>query len=35
MQALDDATAAGRFKALADPTRIAIVNRLACCDECT
>jgi ArsR family transcriptional regulator len=34
MQALDDATAAGRFKALADPTRIAIVNRLACCDEC-
>ncbi len=22
------------FKALADPTRVAIVNRLACCDEC-
>jgi ArsR family transcriptional regulator len=25
---------AARFKALADPTRVAIVNRLACCDEC-
>ena len=22
------------FKALADPTRVAIVSRLACCDEC-
>jgi ArsR family transcriptional regulator len=22
------------FKALADPTRVAIVNQLACCDEC-
>ena len=25
---------AARFKALADPTRVAIVNRLASCDEC-
>ena len=25
---------AARFKALADPTRVAIVNRLAACDEC-
>ncbi|MEP6977300.1 MAG: metalloregulator ArsR/SmtB family transcription factor [Thermoleophilia bacterium] len=25
---------AGRFKALADPTRVAIVNRLAATDEC-
>jgi ArsR family transcriptional regulator, arsenate/arsenite/antimonite-responsive transcriptional repressor len=25
---------AARFKALADPTRVAIVNRLAGCDEC-
>ena len=25
---------ASRFKALADPTRVAIVNRLASCDEC-
>lgn len=30
-----DATAvAARFKALADPTRLEIVRRLACCDEC-
>jgi len=27
-------TLAVTFKALADPTRVAIVNRLACCDEC-
>ena len=25
---------AARFKALADPTRVAIVNRLAACEEC-
>src|SRR3954471_21446778 len=25
---------AARFKALADPTRVAIVNRLGSCDEC-
>ena len=25
---------ASLFKALSDPTRVAIVNRLACCDEC-
>jgi ArsR family transcriptional regulator len=25
---------AARFKALADPTRLTILNRLACCDEC-
>jgi ArsR family transcriptional regulator len=25
---------AATFKALADPTRIAIVNQLACCEEC-
>src|SRR5438270_4853322 len=25
---------AARFRALADPTRVAIVNRLASCDEC-
>jgi ArsR family transcriptional regulator len=34
---LDDAESeslAARFKALADPTRVAIVNRLAACDEC-
>src|SRR5436305_661787 len=34
---LDDAESeslAARFKALADPTRVAIVNRLASCDEC-
>jgi ArsR family transcriptional regulator len=34
---LDEAeseTLAARFKALADPTRVAIVNRLAQCDEC-
>src|SRR6476620_3574384 len=28
------ATLAVTFKALADPTRVAIVSRLACCDEC-
>jgi ArsR family transcriptional regulator, arsenate/arsenite/antimonite-responsive transcriptional repressor len=27
-------TLAARFKALADPTRVAIVNRLAAADEC-
>lgn len=27
-------TLAVTFKALADPTRVAIVSRLACCDEC-
>jgi ArsR family transcriptional regulator len=35
--ALDTAEAgalAARFKALADPTRVAIVNRLAAADEC-
>jgi len=26
-------TLAVTFKALADPTRVAIVSRLACCDE--
>src|SRR5437868_11486818 len=34
---LDDAESeslAARFKALADPTRVAIVNRLAAADEC-
>jgi ArsR family transcriptional regulator len=25
---------AATFKALADPTRVAIVNQLACCEEC-
>ena len=31
----DDAQAlAARFRALADPTRVAIVNRLAAADEC-
>jgi ArsR family transcriptional regulator len=25
---------AATIKALADPTRVAIVNQLACCDEC-
>jgi ArsR family transcriptional regulator len=34
MQGLGTAAAAAGFKALADPTRVAIVNRLACCDEC-
>ncbi len=33
--AVDDAALlAARFKALADPTRISIVNRLASADEC-
>jgi ArsR family transcriptional regulator len=33
--AVDDAALlASRFKALADPTRISIVNRLASADEC-
>ena len=27
-------TLAGRFKALADPTRVAIINRLGQCEEC-
>jgi ArsR family transcriptional regulator len=31
---MDTEVAASRFKALADPTRLEIVNRLACCDEC-
>jgi ArsR family transcriptional regulator len=31
---MDTAAVASRFKALADPTRLEIVNRLACCDEC-
>jgi ArsR family transcriptional regulator, arsenate/arsenite/antimonite-responsive transcriptional repressor len=30
----DTATVAARFKALADPTRVEIVRRLSCCDEC-
>src|SRR3954470_19439055 len=30
----DAALLAARFKALADPTRISIVNRLAAADEC-
>ncbi len=28
------AALATTFKALADPTRVAIVNQLACCEEC-
>ena len=31
---MDITTTAERFRALADPTRLEIVNRLACCDEC-
>jgi ArsR family transcriptional regulator len=31
---LDAGTVAARFKAMADPTRVEIVRRLACCDEC-
>jgi ArsR family transcriptional regulator len=31
---MDIQVAAARFKALADPTRLAIVNQLSCCDEC-
>jgi ArsR family transcriptional regulator len=30
----DATTVAARFKALADPTRVEIVRRLSCCDEC-
>ena len=30
----DSIELAARFKALGDPTRVAIVNRLAACDEC-
>jgi ArsR family transcriptional regulator, arsenate/arsenite/antimonite-responsive transcriptional repressor len=30
----ESAELAARFKALADPTRVAIVNRLAAADEC-
>jgi ArsR family transcriptional regulator len=30
----ESAALAARFKALADPTRVAIVNRLAAADEC-
>jgi ArsR family transcriptional regulator len=30
----DAATVAARFKALADPTRVEIVRRLSCCEEC-
>ena len=29
----DASAVAARFKALADPTRVEIVRRLACCDE--
>ena len=32
--AAESESLAARFKALADPTRVAIVNRLAACDEC-
>jgi ArsR family transcriptional regulator len=32
--AVDAASAAERFKALGDPTRLAILDRLRCCDEC-
>ena len=31
---LRDRSRCSVFKALADPTRVAIVSRLACCDEC-
>src|SRR3954467_121477 len=34
LSADERASLAGRFKALADPTRVAIVNRLAAADEC-
>ena len=34
LDALESESLAARFKALADPTRVAIVNRLASCDEC-
>src|SRR6266446_10151045 len=37
MQSLDETESellAARFRALADPTRVAIVSRLASCDEC-
>jgi ArsR family transcriptional regulator len=31
---LESELLAARFRALADPTRVALVNRLAACDEC-
>src|SRR5213592_4736514 len=34
LDAEESESLAARFKALADPTRVAIVNRLAGCDEC-
>ena len=34
LDAHESETLAARFKALADPTRVAIVNRLAQADEC-
>ena len=34
LDAAERASLAARFKALADPTRVAIVNRLAAGDEC-
>jgi len=34
LDADESASLATRFKALADPTRVAIVNRLATADEC-
>src|SRR5262245_40258489 len=34
LDAAESETLAARFKALADPTRVAIVNRLAATEEC-
>jgi len=34
IDALSAQAIASTFKALADPTRVAIVNQLACCEEC-
>jgi DNA-binding transcriptional ArsR family regulator len=34
LDGVESESLAARFKALADPTRVAIVNRLASCDEC-
>ena len=34
IDALSAQAIASTFKALADPTRVAIVNQLACCKEC-
>jgi ArsR family transcriptional regulator len=34
IDALSAHALASTFKALADPTRVAIVNQLACCEEC-